>query len=240
VDRDLQTTSTSFSDCVCDEPSANGLYCHKWGCDELEDKMSSLFTCSDPNTAESTSAYCSHWSGQAEWAEKFSLSDCACGLHSSSGAFCDSWICLTKETDYWAPDLSWLWFTVFVCALPQVAVLFLQYRDGVNASKNVTRVFMVYLLGMVLFAVPLIVAGVLNAGLVVLLVCGVQVFVLPFFCFLYIMLTKRSPETDLTDLESVTENKYARIEMSEHLLGDTSPFSVALVVVGSDLQVGLL
>jgi hypothetical protein len=211
-----QPPVNTFSDCECEEPSTNGMYCHRWACEDIADTYVATYTCSDPNTADSLASYCSQWSSQIEWAEKFSLSDCACGLKnpSSGASSCDSWICLTKETNYWALDLSWLWFCIVVCVMPQLVVVILLYYDALYPSMGFLtdtlrwrHSFYAYVIFMLVYSSPFVLMGIGRAGLIVMFVCAVQVYILPFVLFLCIhhVIVPRNQDT---------ASLYHKIEMS--------------------------
>lgn len=174
-------------DCFCLEAAANGNYCRRWNCTNIDVYNEYLLT-EVPNshpdqkyyecTAESPDGqYCANWEGQSESVEEFEVSKCFCKTH---GTYCFTWDCLEKGVDFWWPNLLWILLSSLLGGLGQVPALLLV---GSMAKTGFLLAIYIYYACMLIWGGGFIVIGVWKCGILALIVTGTQIFILPLYFF---------------------------------------------------------
>ncbi len=130
------------------------------------------------------------------------------------------------------PDLSWLLYCVIVSALPQLVLLILFTCDTqsyfsllFSDAQYCGRSFALYTVCMFCYGGSFIAISMFKVGLIVLIVCGTQVFVLPslYFLFVYRGIYSRThngkAQQKQASAEFTSHVSYARVKMSSGVRG---------------------
>ncbi|RYH29858.1 hypothetical protein EON65_07065 [archaeon] len=161
--------------CNCTTESENKEYCADWYCELVtlydpygNDKpvQHEWYTC----TSSEDGKYCSAWTGKIESIEEFELAACSCQVAGTDSSYCDKWTCYEKGTDYWWPNLLWILFPILLGSLTFMMPLIGGWGVFVHAG---------FWLCHVVWSGSLIVIGIWKAGLVVMFISILPLYVIP-------------------------------------------------------------
>lgn len=193
--------------CQCEEPAANGLYCQLWTCEQYswasqtyaQGREYETYTCLEADPLEN---YCTRWKGNIHSIEEFEVDKCYCKQASSSGEYCQDWICEEKGSDMWYPNLYWNFLVVILGGLIHAVILFLflfsegEWRQVTTKFSYWCFYFAIFISTSLVWCGGFIIIGVWKAGIATLIIGGSIVLVPMLLLFLYALVKLKLHQAD--------------------------------------------